>query len=179
MGQENRLARRSNESIVIGGISLKPSEATLAKELDLTAENAKTELSPGLQKEFLRVFSKYPPEAIESAFRGWRDVSPFIPTVSDIRELLAVWKLAHDADVRAEERRNEVLARARGELIDFADIKEMLVKLAEKAGPLPKLDEVAKSMPDVDEHQPPPRDELIRRRNEQLKAVQEKYGVKR
>jgi hypothetical protein len=122
---------------------LKPSEATLAKELDLTAENAKTELSPGLQKEFLRVFSKYPPEAIESAFRGWRDVSPFIPTVSDIRELLAVWKLAHDACVRAEERRNEVLARARGELIDFADIKEMLVRLSEKAGPLPKLDEVA------------------------------------
>jgi hypothetical protein len=152
---------------------LRPSEATLLTELDLTAENAKTELSPNLNKEFLRIFSKYPPEAIEFAFREWRDASPFIPSVSDIRDLLVVWHQKHEAEVRAEQKKTEAQARERGELIDFADIKEMCVKLAEKAGPLPKIEEMVKPM---DEYKLPPKDELIRRRNEQLRAVQEKYG---
>lgn len=110
-------------------------EQSLLSELDLTATNCKTILEPRLSAEFLRALSEFPPGAVEAAFRGWRDVSPYFPTISDIRELCVVWcreKRARDEAARqAEERKTANDGRARGELIDFADIQRQLARVAE------------------------------------------------
>lgn len=83
-------------------------------------------LSEDLNEEWLRVLSKFPSEAIESAFRAWRDVSPFFPAISEIRELCQGW-VRIDAEVREEKERKvrqaEIeQARERGQLIEWPDV---------------------------------------------------------
>ena len=86
--------------------------------------------------EFRRALENYPAEAIETAFRVWRDQSPFFPTIFDIRELCLAWGRRRAEEqpegLRQEEREREAQARARGELVDFADIKRQLADIAEK-----------------------------------------------
>ena len=87
-----------------------------------------------LNEEFLRVLSEYPAEAIESAFRGWRAVSPFFPAVSHILDLCMHWvrRQAEETEMRQRRLEREKLdaARAAGELVDFADIKKELLSIA-------------------------------------------------
>ena len=126
METNDKLLRQSKELQPTEACSLTLPEKLLLSELDLTATNAKVALEPRIGKEFLRVLAEFPAEAIEAAFRGWREVSPFFPAISDIRELCVLW-----ARRKAEEReyaeqaqwRQEVkAARERGELIEWPDV---------------------------------------------------------
>jgi hypothetical protein len=149
--EPGKLVRRSTELTGIGNHSLRPQEAMLLKELDLTATNAKTALTPELNKEWLRVLSSHPAEAIEAAFRKWREVSPFFPTISEVLDLVEAWHCARREDREAREREQERLqteqARARGELIDFTDIKDLCRKVAAQVqGPVPQFEQMAKPM---------------------------------
>jgi len=177
MEENRKLVRRQSEMTTTLAALLGPQEVTLLRELRITATNSKSELTDDVNAEWLRVLSKHPAEAIESAFRGWRDVSPFMPAISEILSLIAVWYQAMEAAERVKERECMAQARARGELIDFADIKDMLRKIAEKAGPVPSIAEMAKAIPEMPAHEFPPKAELERRRNEQLEKVREKYGA--
>jgi hypothetical protein len=70
------------------GISLTPSQQKdLGVELVLTAQNAKVSLSAELQSEFVREFDENP-ELLERVFRAWRRRSKFMPTISEIYDLL-------------------------------------------------------------------------------------------
>lgn len=139
MEQPGKLARQSRELTGIGNHSLQPQEVTLLKELDLTATNAKTALTPELSKEWLRVLSSHPAEAIEAAFRRWREVSPFFPTIAEILGLVGAWHSERREEREAEERKQEKLrteqARANGELVDVADIQDLWRRVAAKVGP--------------------------------------------
>ncbi len=76
------------------------------------------------------MLADFPAEAVESAFRAWRDVSPFFPAISDIRELAALWVRRRNEEIEAErrelERRTIHVARERGELVNFTDIVKEL-----------------------------------------------------
>src|SRR4051812_27527174 len=130
MEENNKLTRQSRELSRTEASSLTLQERVLLLEMDLTATNAKVVLEPHLSSEFLRVLSSFPAEAIQAAFRGWRDVSPFFPSISDIRQLASHW-VRRQAEIRADQeqaqrRREMEEARERGELVDFADIKKEL-----------------------------------------------------
>jgi hypothetical protein len=92
------------------GISLTPPQEALGIELVLTAQNAKVSISAELQSEFLREFESEPPEMIARAFRAWRRRSNFMPTISEIYDLLE-----EEAAARYQEREAE---RAQQEKID-------------------------------------------------------------
>jgi hypothetical protein len=96
----------------------------------MTAANAKATVDSLLSAEFDRVFSNEAPEAIEWAFRVWRDESPFFPTILDIRKLLASWhrKQREQADTKAKRQEKAEIEemRKRGELVDFADIVKQM-----------------------------------------------------
>jgi hypothetical protein len=68
---------------------LTPYEATVLKELAITAEFAKTELSAAAQQEFLREFAGVPAELMCWAFREHRRRSPYMCGISDIHAVLA------------------------------------------------------------------------------------------
>lgn len=77
------------------GISLTPSQQKLGVELVLTAQNAKVSLSAELQSEFVREFQNENPELLERVFRAWRRRSKFMPTISEIFDLLEEIAEAH------------------------------------------------------------------------------------
>lgn len=134
METNDKLIRQSSALSPTGTSSLTLQETVLLSELDLTATNAKVALEPRIGKEFLRVLSNFPAEAIECAFRGWRDVSPFFPAISEIRELCMHW-VRRQAEIkadeaRAKEREQVEAARERGELINFAEMKAKLAEIA-------------------------------------------------
>jgi hypothetical protein len=138
--------------------------------------NAKVEPSPVLSAEFFRVLRTEPAAAIEWAFRQWRDESDFFPTIHEVKELVATWHRAKADKDRArlehEERERVKAAREKGELIDFATIKDLCAKISAHAGtPVPQPEEMVKPV-----YVPPPPQELKRRKEAQLKAVKEKYG---
>ena len=119
--------------------------------MDLTAANAKVELTPELSKEWLRVLSVHPAESIETAFRRWREGSRFFPAISEILELIQDWHRVRREEREEEEHRQEKLrteqARARGELIEFADIRDLCRKVAARVGgPVPQIEQMAKAM---------------------------------
>lgn len=124
-------------------ISLTASERILAVELDLTAQNSKSQPESNLVAEFSRKFSKEPTEAIQYAFRAWRDASPYFPAVSDILELLRTWHRMQAEEDRhrqqVEDNKRIADARARGELVDFSEI---LTKLNEAIGKIPEAPHV-------------------------------------
>ena len=133
--RNDKLARSKHELVGTVKSLAKLSELMLVSELDLTATNSKTVLEPRLSGEFLRVLSEFPAEAVEAAFRGWRDVSPFFPAVSDIRGLCEAWvrrkrELDEEIAKTAEQIKVEA-AREAGELVDFADIKRELLAIAQ------------------------------------------------
>lgn len=69
-------------------ILLTPSQKALGIELVLTAQNAKVSLSAELQSEFVREFQNESPELLERVFRAWRRRSKFMPSISEIFDLL-------------------------------------------------------------------------------------------
>jgi hypothetical protein len=130
---------------------LQPQEVTLLREMDLTAANAKVDLPQELSKEWLRVFSVHPAEAIEAAFRKWREMSRFFPAISEMLELIQDWHRVKREEREEAERRHEKLrteqARARGELIEFADIRDLCRKVAAEVGSqVPGIEQMAKPM---------------------------------
>jgi hypothetical protein len=74
----------------------------LAVQLVLTAQNAKVLLSEELQSEFVREFENESPELLERAFQAWRRRSKFMPTISEIYDLLE-----EEAEARFREREAE------------------------------------------------------------------------
>ena len=88
MAGNRQLARQCNDKIVTAPTQLKPQEKCLLVELALAAENAKTELSPELQAEFLQEFGSVDSKELQAAFRKWRSQSPFMPTISEINQIL-------------------------------------------------------------------------------------------
>lgn len=87
--ENTKLIHRQNDALTpTKRASCTPSEATLTKELYLTAQNAKTELDPNLSRAWLKEFSNESREAIEWAFQQWRRTSPFMPAICDISTLL-------------------------------------------------------------------------------------------
>lgn len=180
MENKQNLVRQPSDLSVAKPTSWTESEKTLAVEMHLCSLNSKSEPESELAAEFSRTFSVENPEAIQSAFRAWREVSPFFPTISEIRDLVQTWHRVKKRELEqqreAEEKQAIRDARARGELIDFADIKDMVRKIAEKAGPVPTIAEMAKSIPEIPAHEFPPKAELERRRNEQLEKVRARFG---
>lgn len=143
MDQKENLVPSKSGLAATGWSLAKPSEITLLNELDLTATNSKTVMEPRLSVEFLRALEKFPLECIEAAFRGWRDVSPYFPAISDIKELCQTWtRLQREETERlAREAERDKLEekRAAGELVDFVDIKTELLKIAQfPAEPTPR-----------------------------------------
>lgn len=106
----------------------------LAVELHLTALNSKAEPDESLTKEFSRMLASEPHEAIQWAFREWRDHSPYFPAVSEIKTLVTRWHQAryHETEERRRKRERKELdaARGRGELLEFADLKKQLADVA-------------------------------------------------
>ena len=115
---------------------LRESRKTLAVELHLTALNAKTEPEGELIAEFTRQFADEPHEAIQWAFRAWRDKSPFFPALCEISELIKTWHWARYQETVAAKARKEhrdiEAARNRGELVNFTDLAKKLQDVANK-----------------------------------------------
>lgn len=157
--------------------SLQPQEITLLKEIRLTAANAKIVPGAEISEEFLRVLSNFPAEAVEAAFRGWRDVSPFFPAVCDIRELANLWvrRKAEEREYAEQAQRREELeaARERGELIEWPQVLEKFADIcARTQGDFKK--EIPPAPP-VETVITPDRREMIR---QQTAAMRAKYGQK-
>jgi hypothetical protein len=106
--------------------SLTPCEIVLAKELHLTRLNAKAEPDSALDSEFFRAFVGEPPEAVEWAFREWRNISPFWPAISDIRERIVRWKRDRQDEAEAKQRavdaQESERARREGKLISWEQV---------------------------------------------------------
>jgi len=91
-------------------------------------------MEPELIAEFDRVLSRQPAEALAYAFACWREVSAFLPAISDIRSLLKGWH-RNKQEIESKELRNRLMdereaARARGELVDFSEVKSELLRIA-------------------------------------------------
>lgn len=178
MEPNDKLLRQSRELQPTEACSLTLPEKLLLSELDLTATNAKVALEPRIGKEFLRVLAEFPPEAIEAAFRGWRDVSPFFPAISDIRELCMLWvrRTAEACEMEEQSRRRREVdaARERGELIEWPDVVKKFAEVCARQ-PVPGF---VKKMPE-----PPPQEIIItpERREilrQQAEKAKELYGKK-
>lgn len=130
---EQSLQRQPSDLTAASKTFLKESQQMLAVELHLTSLNAKTEPEPELVSEFSRVLSEEPHEAIQWAFREWRNRSGFFPALHEIRGLIARWHqdrwLETERLRQTRERRELDKARGRGELIDFADLKQQLAEV--------------------------------------------------
>lgn len=170
---QNKLLRQSNELTQTEPSSLTLRESTLLNELDLTATNAKAVIEPRIGKEFLRALAEFPAEAIEAAFRGWRDVSPFFPAISDIRELCAAWVRQQAQEQRETEQAQQQAeidrARASGELIGWP---EVLKKFSEIHG-RDSAAKLLKKMPEA------PRKEIIITPEQRAIALQQAETVKK
>ena len=133
---ERRLQHRSDALHRPARTSLTESARMLAEEMKRTAENSKCVPDAFLIAEFSRVFERESPEAIQWAFRAWRDESPYFQAVTDIRGLVAEFHRGQRAQAEMRERREEKLrleeARQKGELLDFAELRKQLAKITER-----------------------------------------------
>lgn len=172
------LVKRKNEISEVNKRSLTPQEITLGRELELTRQNAKSEAEPSLMTEFYREFAHLPEPAITWLFREHRRRSAFFPTISEIFGLLCEWRIKErmqrEQDAVKAEKLKLQEGRQRGEVIDFGSMRELLQKVTEVA-PALTIKQVAKPIPG-EPREYPSREELERRRNEQLDAVRAKYG---
>jgi hypothetical protein len=147
---DDKLVPRRSELAPLSGISLTPSQKTLAQQINITAQNAKVEVGEDLVAELDREFSKHPQEAIQWVFRSWRGMSPFMPTICELMELFDEWH-GQQRELIAERRRAaekdaEATARVCGELVTWPEVLE---RFAEISGDTPQeaFEEVAKPMP--------------------------------
>jgi hypothetical protein len=89
-------------------LRLTPYEATVLRQMAITAELTKTELTGPSQEEFLIAFEKSSAERIQRAFREWRDRSRFFPTIAELkgvlREIAIQEKAAAEAKAAADEK---------------------------------------------------------------------------
>lgn len=112
-------------------------DIVLAKEIHLTRLNAKTEPDELLEDEFMRMFCVEPAEAVEFAFRERRERSPFFPAISDIVDLIGIWKRrkreADDEERRRAEQAETEHRRAKGECVDVAEVRQLFVEATAKA----------------------------------------------
>lgn len=78
-------------------------------------------------------------------------MSRFFPAISEILELIQSWHRERREEREEAERKQEKLraeqARERGELIEFADIRDLCRKVAARVGgPVPQVEQMAKPM---------------------------------
>src|SRR5216683_7276656 len=88
-GKELQLRR--SELTISKPTSLTEFDKMLAVEMNLTAQNSKSEPASELVAEFSRELAGVPADGVQWAFRQWRRESPFWPAVSDIRERTLIW----------------------------------------------------------------------------------------
>lgn len=141
MEEDNKLQRRSNALIASTKQSGKASRETIAFQMKLTAQDAKTQPTPELIAEFDRVFGQESPEATDWVWPLWRDKSKYWPAICDIRALYTDWHRGQREQaelwaLQADKAKTEELRR-RGELVEFADVMKGLKGVA-KAMPEPE-----------------------------------------
>jgi hypothetical protein len=133
---EHNLQRQASGLTVSSEIFLTASQRTLGREINLTALNAKSDPSPELIAEFDRLFGKESPEALEWAFKAWRDQSPFFPPICEIRKLVREFQHGEreQRQLRAQMDERFLLeeARKRGELLEFGEVVQQLKDFVSK-----------------------------------------------
>lgn len=163
-------------------------EDSLLRQIHITRQNACSQPDVWLDEEFLRVFANEPIEAVEFAFRCWRDQSPYFPKISEIRELIANWRANYtireaDARRRREQADMEAARAAGGGMTDeekaelAASIRRAKEKIAQ-AGMNPYAHGQA-----AREERPPTmiyvsEDDWIRRANEAKARLRLRYPEK-
>jgi hypothetical protein len=99
-------------------------------QMVLTAANSKATVDSLLAAEFDRVFSDEPAQAIEWAFRKWREQCNFFPTIYDIRVQIERWQRnqREKADTDSARREREAIEQARkeGKLLEFGYIVKQM-----------------------------------------------------
>jgi len=99
---------------------------SLSVELHLTQLNSKVEGDEHLNAEFFREFADESPAAIQWAFRQHRRESRFMPSISEIAELIrTAYRLERQAQEEAHqvrERREIEAARLAGQLLPWNEI---------------------------------------------------------
>lgn len=140
-----KLVRQRSDLTVASEISLTASQQTLAVEMHLTGLNAKSEPPSELAAEFDKKFGALPPEAIQWIFSQWRDISPFWPPISALRELLGQWRNEQEFLRQRAESRELREAREKGSLVEFADIVDQLKAIA-KGMPEPETSKRVKDL---------------------------------
>ena len=147
---DDKLVRQRSELSTLDGVLLTPSQSVLLKQLDATAQNAKTELNSALSEEWKEEFEKHPPEAIEWAFKTWRRGSPFMPAISEIGDLIHTWHRMKRQLEEEEKARQEKLAtaaaRERGEVVTWPQVLERFAEISGKSSQQ-AFEEVAKPIP--------------------------------
>jgi hypothetical protein len=162
MDSHQNLQHQPSDLSAASGISLTASQQMLAVQIHLCSLNSKTDMEPELAAEFARVFSSQLPESLAYAFACWREISRFMPAISDIHALLKDWyrnkaelvwpscgecingwkmidgravrcKNTHPRSQAAKEELEA--ARSRGELMDFATLMSDLAHLAQVPTP--------------------------------------------
>lgn len=135
MEPNQQLTRQQRELQKSTTPSTLESAAILADELQLTALNSKSVPDERLVAEIARVFLNEPGDALRLVFRQWRRQSPFFPTISNIQALLGAHRqelrIAAEIEAQRQERDRVRVARDRGELVDFADIKKRLTEISD------------------------------------------------
>lgn len=126
MNGNQQLARQRNDKIAIAPTQLKPQEKCLLVELALTAENSKTEISPDLQGEFMRVFANESAVIVQRAFQSWRLRSNFAPSVREIYQLIEEEAMAAYQE-REELRQAEQLADSKAARESWKDPKQKAI----------------------------------------------------
>lgn len=146
--------------------------------MDLTAENAKVEVTKSLNIEFLRELANFPEETIRWAFREWRRKSKFWPAVSDIVEIIDFRRRLdrENAEFEKQERERAEIraARKKGTLLELPEIMRRFVEIIDKPPLLEKIDleEYGTKMSDADFAD---RREMLRQQKEAL--VKRSEGV--
>lgn len=121
-----------------------------------------TDIDPCLRDEFMRVLIQrvlQPAEAIQWAFERWRDENGFFPAPADILKLVRRWH-SEQQTLREEQERKQSQENKR---MGLEQLRDILAPFVDKKEPA---------------YVPLTEEELKRRRDEQLKAVREKFGRK-
>lgn len=92
-------------------------------------------MEPELTGEFCRVFQGQSSDALAYAFACWREISQFLPAISDIRGFLKVWhrnkvELEGKAKQKADLEKLEE-GRANGQVVDLVDLKMELAHICQ------------------------------------------------
>jgi hypothetical protein len=147
---DDKLVRRQADHSALSTLSLTPSENALAREIHITRVNAKAEPDEFMDQELVRVLSGQPVEAIEWAFRTWRDGSPFVPAICEINELIQSWhrqkRQLEEEDKARLEKLATSAARERGEVVTWPQVLERFAEMTGKTSQ-EAFEETAKPMP--------------------------------